>query len=487
MAPRIRRLAAAGTLLSAPVAALTFPQAAAAHAFGGGRTDLPIPPWLFAWAASVVLIISFFALSVLWKQPRFENEEWRPWGGRLSRYLINWLTAAIAGALGVGLLGFTIWTALHGSEAPDRNFSLTFIFVTCWLGFPVLSVLFGDVFPAFSPWRAIGRLAGGGFRALAGQRPLHLRYPERLGRWPAAAGLVAFVWFELIYGAAGSTSVGLTPHSAGIAALIYSAYTLAMMALFGTEEWSSRGEIFAVYFNMFSQLSVFELRDGQIGRRRAFSGAAHWATMPGSVALVVASIATTSFDGAQEGVLKSAISSTFNKLVDAGLSLVGALRVDQSLYMALCLIGVAALFLIGVQGMRTVRRAPPAAKLRQGFAHTLIPIAFAYLIAHYVSFFVFQEQAQFTYLLSDPLGVGSNVFGTATSGIDYSVLSARTVWYLQVAALVIGHVCGLTMAHDRAIAYWDDYRLASRSQVWMLGVMVGFTSFGLYLLSQANQ
>jgi hypothetical protein len=481
------RWAAVGAVASAPAAALAFPQLASAHAFGGGRTDLPIPPWLFAWAASVVLIVSFFALSVLWKQPRFEREDWRPWGGGLSRILLNRVTEVIAGLLGVGLLGFAIWTGLHGSEAPDRNFSLTFIFVTCWLGFAILSVLFGDVFRAFSPWRAIGRAAGGGFRALTGQRPAHLPYPKRLGRWPAAAGLVAFVWFELIYGAGGGVSVGLTPHSAGVAVLIYSAYTLAMMAIFGAEEWSRHGETFAVYFNMFSQLSVLEVRDRQLGRRRAFSGAAQWATVPGSVALVVASIATTSFDGAQEGVLKSAINSTFNRLVDAGLGLVGALRLDQSFYMALCLIGVAALFLTGVQGMRTVRRAPPAPKLRQGFAHTLIPIAFAYLVAHYFSFFVFQEQAQFTYLLSDPLGVGSNVFGTATSGIDYAILGARAVWYVQVAALVIGHVCGLTLAHDRALAYWDDYKLASRSQVWMLGVMVGFTSFGLYLLSQANQ
>jgi hypothetical protein len=43
------------------------------------------------------------------------------------------------------------------------------------------------------------------------------------------------------------------------------------------------------------------------------------------------------------------------------------------------------------------------------------------------------------------------------------------------------------MAHDRAVAYWKDYRQAARSQYWMLAVMVGFTCFGLYLLSQANR
>lgn len=480
-----KRRAAIAAALAAPIAMLAFPQLASAHALAS-RQDLPIPAWLFAWGASVVLIVSFFALSVLWKEPRFEREDWRSVSPGPSRLLLNRFTELLAGLVGVGLLGLAVWTGLHGTEAPDRNFSLTFIFVTCWLGFALFSVLLGDVFPPFSPWRAIGRAAGGGFRALTGQRPARLPYPARLGRWPAALGLVAFVWLELVYGT-GAVSGGLTPHATAVAALVYSAYTLAMMVVFGVEEWSRNGETFSVYFNMFSQLSALEVRDGQIGRRRLFSGAARWATVPGSVAVVVASIATTSFDGAQEGVLKDAINSTFNRLVDAGVGLVTALRVDQSIYMALCIVGVAALYLVGVQGMRTIRNAPSTAQLRQGFAHTLIPIAFAYLVAHYFSLFVFQEQAQFTYLLSDPLGVGSNVFGTAGSGIDYGVLSSNAIWYVQVAALLIGHVCGLTMAHDRATAYWKDYQQASRSQLWMLAVMVGFTCFGLYLLSQANQ
>ena len=44
------------------------------------RKDLPIPVWLFAWAASIVLIISFFALSAAWRKPRFEEERLRPIG-----------------------------------------------------------------------------------------------------------------------------------------------------------------------------------------------------------------------------------------------------------------------------------------------------------------------------------------------------------------------------------------------------------------------
>jgi hypothetical protein len=451
------------------------------------RKDLPIPAWLFAWGASIVLIISFFALSAAWRKPRFEQERWRPLNEGLSRALLSLPLQVLCGLIGVLLLGFSIYAGLKGTEAPDRNFALTFLYVTAWLGFPFFSVIFGDIFRPFNPWRAGGRAIGGAFTAVAGQPPAHFDYPRRLGRWPAAIGLLAVVWLEVIYGASGGVAVGLSPHAAGMATLIYSLYTLAMMGLFGVERWCETGEVFSVYFGMFSQLGGFGVREGRLGRRLPLSASTHWATVPGSAAVVIASIASTSFDGAQEGALKNAIIQTFEWLAEAGLSLTTSLRLADTIFMLICFAGVGLVYLIGVRGMETVRGAPPLKTLRSGFAHTLIPIAFAYLVAHYFSLFVFQEQAQFTYLLSDPLGTATtNLFGTASAGIDFRVLSANAIWYVQVGSLVVGHVIGLTLAHDRAVTYWGDYRQAARSQYWMLAVMVAFTCFGLYLLSVAN-
>ena len=137
-------------------------------------------------------------------------------------------------------------------------------------------------------------------------------------------------------------------------------------------------------------------------------------------------------------------------------------------------------------GIHTISRDRPTSDLSALFVHTLIPIALAYVVAHYFSLLVFEGQAV-SFLASDPLGDGSDLFGTAGTAIDYSVLSATTIWYVQVAALVIGHVCGLILAHDRALTVFRDHRLATRSQYWMLVVMVGFTSLGLWLLSVSNQ
>ena len=458
-----------------------------AHALAS-RQDLPVPAWLFAWAASIVLIASFFALSAGWREPKFESEHRRPLGERLSAALLSLPAQVVCGAIGVSLLGFAIYAGLHGTEAPDRNFALTFIYVTVWLGFPFFSAIFGDIFRPFNPWRAIGRAVGGTFRAIAGEPPAHLRYPERLGRWPAAIGLLAVVWLEVVYGGSGGVAVGLSPEPVADAALLYTAYTLAMMAVFGVEEWCERGEVFSVYFGMFGRLGIFGPRDGRLVRRRPFSAATTWATVPGSAAVVLASIASTSFDGAQDGAFADLIESVVRWFTDAGTSLLTAVRTTDTIFLLLTFAAVALVYTLGVRGMRTVPGAPSLQKLRSGFAHTLIPIALAYLVAHYFSLFVFQEQAQFTYLLSDPLGTGhTNLFGTANAGVDYTLLSANAIWYVQVAALVVGHVCGLMLAHDRALVYWPDYKKATASQYWMLAVMVAFTCFGLYLLSVANK
>jgi len=473
---------AVGVALATPIALLLFPEIASAHALVG-RKDLPVPAWLFAWGASLVLIISFALLSVAWTEARLQDEDWKAMPRWFSRAVLNVGTQVVCGVIGVALFVVVLYAGFRGIEDPTQNFSITFVFYTFWLGMVLVSVLFGDVFRAFNPWRAIGRAISGGFRLVAGESaPTPFDYPDRLGRWPAVIGVLLFVWLELISGGSASP----TPQKIAVAALIYSGITFICMALIGVEEWIARGESFGAYFGMFARLGPFEVRDGEVGRRRFLSGAPQWAAVPGAAALVLTSITVTSFDGAQEGVLSGSIRWTFERCSDIGFSLPDSFRIANSIWLLITLAVVSGLYWLGVAGMHTVRSSPPTKQLGRSFAHSLIPIALAYLVAHYFSAFLYQEQAQFTYLMSDPLGHGSDLFGTAGGGINYGIVGSNTVWYVQVAALVIGHVVALTLAHDRALKVYDNVRLASRSQYFMLAVMVAFTCFGLFLLSQAN-
>ena len=452
-------------LVTGLIGALSAPAVAHAHGLVQ-RQQLPIPQWLFAWSAAAVLVISFFALAVLWPQPRLERAGWRPLPG--GRTVAGRPVQGVCGALGVALLVVTVLAGYLGSDSALDNFAPTFVMITFWVGLVFASILLGDVFRAFSPWRALGRVLP------SRSRP----YPERLGRWPAAILLFAFVWIELISGWSED------PPMLATAIVGYTLLTLAAQAVYGVDAWTARGEAFAVYFGLFARMAPLQARDGAVGVRRPLSGLTTLDRAPGTVALVAVMIGTVSFDGLSQGALWQDVSAA---IVDA-LGFLGTLtaaKLAGTLGLLLGVLLIAGFYRLGIEGAHSVGGGFSLDRLANAFVHSLVPIAAVYVAAHYLTFLVFEGQA-IIYLASDPFGQGWDLLGTVDGGIDYTVFPQEDTWYVQVAVVVLGHVAGLVLAHDRALVLYKDSRLAARSQYWMLGVMVGFTSLALWLLSQAN-
>ena len=445
------------------------------------RSDLPIPEWLFGWAAAMVLVVSFVALAVLWPEPRLERERWRPLPGGLGPLLGSRPVEIACGAIGAFLLGVVVYAGLRGTQSPTANFGPTFIYVIFWLALVPASVLLGDVFKAFNPWRAIGRAVGWlAGKAARTDLPAPLAYPDRLGHWPAAAGVFAFAVMELV------ASNGDRPENLAVATLVYSALTFVAMALYGVETWIARGEAFSVYFNLFSRLSPIETRAGVVGLRRPLSGLAALKPGAGTVPLLAVMIGSVTFDGASEASIWTGIAPDIAGFFqDLGLSPQNSLELAFLLGLTGTILLIYGFYRLGVVGARSVGGGFSTGRLARAFAHSLVPIALAYVAAHYFTLLLFQGQS-ISFLASDPLGEGSDLFGTANSQIDYTLIGANATWYWQVGFVVAGHVAALTLAHDRALALYDQAKLAVRSQYWMLAVMVGFTSLALWLLSQAN-
>ncbi len=448
---------------------------AAAHGLVG-RAFLPVPAWLFAWAAGIVLVASFVGLAAMWSSPRFESLRERRLCG-----IAPWVRVA-CGTIGVALFGAVVAGGLVGTQSPSTNLAPTAVFVLFWVGVPVLSVLFGDVFALFNPWLATARAA----RWLAARTPLRssfgsgVPYPERLGRWPAVATIFGFAWLELVF-------VGRQhPATLAVLAVAYALLQWVGMAWVGIETWSERGDGFGVAFNLFSRLSALDWRAGAIWCRRPLAGLAHVPPMPGTVALLCTMIGTTTFDGAANGPLWRSIAPSLTRdLTRSGLGGTAAFELTATLGLLACVLLCAGLYRLGVMGMSSVSAEHSTPELATRFVHTLAPIAFGYLLAHYFSLLVTQGQAV-GYLISDPFGTGANIFGTAGTRIDYGLFSAAAIWYIQVAALLGGHVSGLALAHDRALVVYGDAEEAAVSQRWMLVVMVTFTCLGLWLLSAVN-
>jgi hypothetical protein len=447
--------------------ALAFPAVAQAHGIVG-RADLPIPVWLFSWAAAIVLVVSFVALSALWMTPQLQEQRLRRLG-RLPPPL-EWLASLV----GLALFALVLYSGFAGAQVALANFSVTFIYVIFWVGLPVLSVLFGDIFKAFSPWRTCARVL-----APLVSRP-RLDYPRQLGMWPAVAGLVGFGWLELVYVLPDRDQ----PSTLAALSLAYFVAMVLGMLLFGVEQWNERADGFGAYFSLLSRLSALT-RDGEgyVCLRRPLSGLTDLPLRRGTVALICTIIGTTTFDGLSNGGLwrqnELSLQSPFN---DLGFHQVPAIELTYSVGLVLCILLIAGIYRLGILGVASVGDRYDKDELTRTFAHTLVPVAFAYVLAHYFSLLIWQGQAV-GYLASDPLGNGANIFGTSTYQINYQIISYAAIWYVQVAALLSGHVGGLVLSHDRALALYRDPQDAVRSQYWMLAVMVAFTSFGLWLLS----
>jgi hypothetical protein len=470
---RRRRLLVMLVVATGLVAAL--PDAALAHGFVG-REDLPIPKWLFGWAATVVLVASFVGLAVLWPRPRLEGSQERHW---LS---VPKVLDPICGAIGAGLFVLIVYAGYAGSQSAPNNIAPVFIFIIFWVGMAILSPLFGDVFKAFNPWRAIARAVGWTASKLSRNGlPAPMAYPAWLGRWPAVVGILAFAWVELAYSGRGD------PSNLATLALAYAAVQFVGMSLYGIETWNRYGDGFGVYFGLFARLSPLHWVGGEVRVRPPLAGLTTLDIVPGTVALLCTAIGTTSFDGFSTGPIWTELAPRItNSLRDLGFGQAAAFELASTIGLLTAVLVVSGLYWLGVIGMRRESRDNTTASLlARRFVHSLVPIAVAYIVAHYFSLLAFDGQ-RIAYLSSDPLGQGDNFFGTATATVNFAWISATGIWYVQVGALVCGHVAGLILAHDRALVTFKQSRVATRSQYWMLAVMIAFTSLGLWLLSSAN-
>jgi hypothetical protein len=439
-----------------------------------GRADLPIPTELFGVGAAVVLVLSFLALAAGWSRPRLERVR----GRALVR--LPFAVEVLLGAAGVLAFAATAWAGLAGTSAQSDNLAPTAVYVGFWIAVPFASLLFGDIFRLLSPWRAVGRATGWLARRVAGDGlPEPLPYPERAGHWPAALGLLGFAICELCW------ATSREPQPLAILMLLYAGAQLVGMSLYGVEPWTRRADAFGVWFGLLARLAPLARRDdGRLVLRPPVVGAAGLRAVAGTAAVLVVGVGSTGFDGAKEGPLfNNAAGVLQDALTGAGLTKGFALELAfvAGLLVAVALVGT--VWRLGVLGMpRPAHLDRPA--LSRAFAHALIPIAAAYLVAHYFSLLAYNGQDLWR-LASDPRGNGADYFGGADATIDYSVVSATAIWYVQTGALVAGHVAGLVLAHDRALAVYGSPRDATRSQIVMLAVMVLFTLLGMWLLSAA--
>ena len=450
---------------------MVVPGGFAQHGIGGAK-DLPLPPELAIAGAVAALAVSFGVLALAWRHPRYDDP--RKLGRPAPRALSD-LTASpgwhvAMRTIGLVLFGFGAFAAVFGKDLLT-NPVFGMFYVWWWVGLPIASLLLGPVWRAVSPVRTIHSFV----RRLTGDagdpgRGLY-DYPERLGYWPAALGLFAFVWIELVY-----------PHGTELGPVrlwcaVYVGVMLIGGAVFGSAFYE-RADPFEVYSTLLSKLSIWAQASdsGDDGRLLVRSPLANLSTVevrPGLVAVVAVLFGSTAFDSFRDSTpwVKFVQSTDLSTYLLNNLALVG-----------FCLV-VGLVFVAGAMATG-VEPGTRRADLPNLFAHSIVPIVAGYIVAHYLTYLV--EVGQQTLILaSDPLSNGSNLFGTAGWSVSYAISYHPTALATtKVIAVVLGHVVGVVAAHDRALTVLPE-RHRITGQLPLLLAMVAFTIGGLYLLFAA--
>jgi hypothetical protein len=431
----------------------------------GSRDDLPIPFTFAVIGAAVALIVSFLALLLLWREPRLDPAgAGRPIPAGLERALDSTVTRGALRAVGLLATSYIVLAMVFGKDDALNPTAAT-VYVLFWVGVPLLSLLVGPVWRLINPIRTLQLLLARLVRAdpEAGLAPV----PPWLGYWPAALSLLSFVWLELVPRDSNTTLPTLR---------LYFACYLAIHLLAGTyfgSRWFERGDGFEVFSSLLGRLSVLGRRgDGRLVVRSPLDGVAGIATAPGLFGVVGVMLGSTVFDSltahlawinfVQTGPLPPRLTSTLGLVLTVGV-------------VTAAFTGAAALTGLGA--------GRPPLETAAEFAHTIVPIVAGYFIAHYWSLLVIVGQ-QAVVQLSDPLGTGANWLGTGGRAADTTLAGATTTAVIQVGAVVIGHVVGVVLAHDRAVALLPR-RHAIVGQIPLLVLMIGYTVMGLLLLFAA--
>ena len=456
-----------------------FAVPAAAHGFGQ-RYDLPLPLSLYLFGTAAAVILSFVVVALFARHtpgtrgyPRIDLGAYR-----LGRGLAHPVLVGFFKLIAAGFFILTVTAGFIGNEDPYRNIAPTLVWIVWWVGFAMASAFLGDFWALVNPWRSLFETAERAYRRLTGRPGLtwRLPYPEALGVWPAVGLLFAVSWTELVFP---SPAV---PAIIAWLAVIYSFLTWGGMALFGSRIWVGRGEVFTVFFGLFARFAPTEPSERGFALRPFGAGLLDSApASPSMVAFVLLVLASVLYDGLLTTPEWAAAEGWLIALVP-GPGASAPVIVRTIGLGAFWVVFLAAFLGVGAAMSRVAGARSPRG-LAQGFVLTLVPIAIAYHLAHYLAYVVTQGQ-YLVPLLSDPFGYGWNLLGTAGYRVNIAIVGARFAWYAAVTAIVVGHIAAVYLADVRAHQILGSRAAALRAQLPLTALMVAYTFISLSILAE---
>ena len=394
--------------------------------------DLPIPFDIVLNSSALVVLITFVYLKVSWKEsiitPRQE--------------VFNDKQNFIGKLFGIIILFLLVAPGIFGNESSKTSVAPLILWVFLWIGVPVLGLLFGDIYSKFNPLNLF---------SLKSDKPESVYF--------ACILFIGLTWFELVWRKPGNPL--------NIAIVLITLFICVNLLRYFLKKSLIEVDPLLLLHYLYSKLKLFNSRPYF---RSLLDNIGNLAKLKGIEYFVLLMIGTVTYDGLRE--------TTFwynqfgSRTDDMGFSTMMFLIMNLG---TILFYRFACFFAIKVGGSDLELN-----HVSNLFGHTMLPIAFAYHVTHYLTLLLFESQT-FFYRFNDPIGIGMNILNVEEPTINYFI-EPLVIWGIQVAVTLLGHMLSVVLAHDLAVKLFG-HQQSDKTQYIFLFITVALTLQALFVLS----
>ena len=394
--------------------------------------DLPIPFDMVLNAAVLAVVLTFVFLKVSWKESILTSEEKlfstnQSFSGKLFGFLI---------------LALLTIPGLVSNEAAKVSITPLILWVFLWIGVPVLGLLFGDLYAKFNPLSILVNREG-----------------KSKNVYIASFLFICLTWFELVWSKPGN------PRHIGIVFLILFLTVSAIQRFY--KKTIIEVDPLLVLHHLYSKMRVTNKAPVF---KTLLNNLANLSQLKGMEYFILLMIGTVTYDGLRETTFWFNIFGT--RTYETAFSTLAFLSMNL---IVIIFYRFACYFAIRVSGEDLNLN-----EISLKFGHTMLPIAFAYHVTHYLGLLLFESQT-LLYRLNDPLGFGWNLFNAQEATVDY-FLEPVILWTIMVIVTLAGHMLSVVLAHDLSVKIFGHQK-SDKTQYIFLFITVALTLQALFVLS----
>ena len=398
----------------------------------GSVGDLPIPFDTVLNISALVIVLTFVFLKISWKDSILINTE--------TVFEDNQNT--FGKILGIATLLLLVLPGFVSDEPAKTSVVPLILWVFLWIGVPVLGLIVGDVYAKFNPLAIL---------SFENNKPKNV--------YIASVLFLGLTWFELVWNKPGN------PQHIGSVFLIL--FLVTNFVRKSNKSSSIEVDPLLLLHHLYSKLRLTNKKPILKG---LLENIANLTNLKGMEYFILLMIGTVTYDGLR--------GTTFwynqfgSSTLDIGFSTIAFLSINL---LMILFYRFACWFAIKISGNNLNLN-----DVSLQFGHTMLPIAFAYHVTHYISLLLYESQST-VYRFNDPFGTGLNLFGVNEVTINY-FLTPVALWGTQVFLTLAGHMLSVVLAHDLAVKLFG-HQQSDKTQYIFLLITVGLTLQALFVLS----